>query len=150
MSLLQLWVGASLDLGCTHRAHLKSGIALFTFHKYQKSISTPVPLDSNGSPHPEDVDPNTPRHMYHSVRGDERRHLSHSSGNHDRVQLETLSDESITGRGSRVNEGDEWSDADGNEVEEEEVARLREEREAVKVQATTTSGGWGKWWDKKM
>ena len=31
-----------------------AGIALFTYHKYRKSIDSPVPLDAHGNPIPEE------------------------------------------------------------------------------------------------
>jgi solute carrier family 35 protein C2 len=128
------------------------GIALYTYHKYQKSIATPTPLSNDA-------------HTYTSL------HPSSASG----VPLEHLDSPSPTyppppppretteDRTQRLRdefegwgrESSTWSESDREELElelgEDEVERRMTERDGSKGVTTGSSkGGWGEWWMKSM
>ena len=135
---------------------------MYTHHKYQKSISQTLPLGPDGqplSPVDEDEDQRDARpHM----DPEDQPLTSTSPSTYDRVQLNTIQ----TPRGSESREeqtqrrrdefegwnvpGEQWSDNedDGLEADQEEVQRLRNERD--KKVDEVEPGGWGPWWDKKM
>jgi len=124
------------------------GIALYTYHKYQKSIATPTPLSNEA-------------HTYTSL------HPSSASG----VPLEHLDSPSPTyppppppretteDRTQRLRdefegwgrESSTWSESDREDLGEEEVERRMTERDGSKGVTTGSSkGGWGEWWMKSM
>lgn len=51
---------------------IRTGIALFTFHKYRKSIDSPIPLDAHGNPISDDDDDE----MLGDLDAEERAHLT--------------------------------------------------------------------------
>lgn len=115
---------------------------MYTYHKYQKSIATPLST------------PETESHAYAS--------LNPPSG----VPLETLDTpnsyppqarETTEDRTQRLRdefegwgrESSTWSESgDGDEVEEDEVERRMSERDGKGVPAA--KGRWAEWWSKEM
>lgn len=142
-----------------------AGIALYTYHKYQKSILTPLPLDAHGRPvSPSSLAPSGQAHGYTSIRDrDSAVPLAPLDSRtasptyppgparetpEDRTQR--LRDE-FEGWGRDEN----WSDEDDDEVGEEEVQRRMTEREGSKsvtvgTGASARKGRWGEWWEKEM
>ena len=142
------------------------GIALYTYHKYQKSISDPIPLDAHGLP--VDEEGGEERHFYARARTSQDSPRVSTANEAEGMTLTPLRRspnpsslsraESSEERAARLRDDfegwdradDDWSDA---EAEEEagldEVAQRREERE----HGTTTASrekSWGPWWDKSM
>ncbi|WVW82903.1 hypothetical protein I302_104917 [Kwoniella bestiolae CBS 10118] len=138
------------------------GIALYSYHKYQKSMSSTVELDAYGKPIPEDdtsplIGSNS--HRYTSTSQNEHDLHHHDDGSAE-VPLAQLgkSKETEEERTQRLRDDfegwdnnandDEWSDNE-DEAEEDEVQRRRNER------LGNESGGdrknsWGDWWDKEL
>jgi solute carrier family 35 protein C2 len=128
-----------------------TGIALYTYHKYQKSITTPIPLE------PTD-------HRYTAVNdtttsGVPLEHLDSPNPNpnptYPPITRERETEEDRTQRLRDEFEGwgresSSWSgdDADPDEVDEDEVERRMAEREGGK--GVGKGGKWGEWWAKEM
>lgn len=139
------------------------GIATFTYHKYQKSISTPTPLDPHG--HPVDPEHGGEAHLYaRTPTSHEETRLAGqpSPGLYTDTDLPLGSisrpkhietDEERTNRLRDDFEGwgrreEDWSDADEDEADLEEVEARRQERDGKGDTATAKS--WGTWWDKEL
>lgn len=117
---------------------------MYTYHKYQKSIATPLqsPEDeshayaslappSSGVPLENLDTPNTYPPLARETTED---------------RTQRLRDE-FEGWGSRASST--WSISDDGEVEEEEVERRMSERDGKGV-TVGTRGKWGEWWAKEM
>ncbi|ORY28288.1 triose-phosphate transporter family-domain-containing protein [Naematelia encephala] len=162
------------------------GISLYSYHKYQKSVTSPQPLDSHGKPlslslaiPTDDTSPlvsssssNTIQRPYPystSSQSGQRGASQEIEQQEDNVPLAPLvrrTDESEQERAVRLrdefegwNESRSWSEEDGEEVDEDEVARRREDREnaagPASASASSRGGGgksksWGTWWDSSM
>lgn len=144
------------------------GIATYTYHKYQKSISTPTPLDSHGRP----VDPENggEPHLYSRAptSHEETRLAGEPSPglytHTNNVPLDSLqrskpieTDEERTNRLRDDFEGwdrrdEDWSEADEDEAEAdlEEVEARRRERDDAVGKDDSTARSWGAWWDKSL
>jgi solute carrier family 35 protein C2 len=141
----------------------RSGIALYTFHKYQKNISSPDPLDSSETA--ETANPAQPR--FYAMANSEIQPLHLPGPAAERVPLASLNSSTALDRQRHAyppEEGGEdgtnrlrddfegWNDReavsedDDSEVGEEEGERRRNERDGK------DSGGksWGTWWEKEM
>ena len=147
-----------------------SGIALYTFHKYQRTISSDVPLDPQGEPYPSDGhQPSiTAPPRFYAMANTEREPLRSSDTNHDGVPLASLDssialdrqrpgysrEETAEDRTNRLRDefegwnGVDGSDEDDPEAGEGEVERRRNER--VRTDHDDGIGSWGEWWDKEM
>lgn len=149
------------------------GIALYSFHKYQKSMKAEVPLDDAGNVVPtEEESDDERRPLNRSVRGSHGSLASRPSlGSHrmprtsssrsrntpdgvatpaDTLPMTELSNRSSEEdeRANRLRDDFEGWDTPGgsdyeSEVDEEEVARHRSERVGVRSQ-------WKGWWDRPM
>ncbi|AFR93429.1 solute carrier family 35, member C2 [Cryptococcus neoformans C23] len=153
-----------------------TGIALYSFHKYQKSISSTVELDAEGKPITTDDSAEpliAPSHTRHSSVGN-RQSYEHDplASITNNVPLSYLSssanpsshDVSLTSTGAREREEEEvnkakddfegwdrpgeWSvdEEELEEVAEEEVERRMREREGQ----MDKQGKWGEWLNKRM
>lgn len=142
------------------------GIATFTYHKYQKSISEPLPLDSHGKP----VDPENggEPHLYsRAPQSHEETRLApdHSPGIYtetDAVPLSSLEPRRVEAESEeeRVNrlrdnfegwdnrEDRDWSDEE-SEADLGEVDARRKQREGDREDQSATRS-WGRWWDQSM
>lgn len=144
---------------------MRLGIALYTYHKYQKSILTPVPLDS--------ATPNAHGHEYSSVRDHEgtvptrgmplsdlSRPTSPPTLSYPPPPRETAEDRTqrLRDEFEGWNRSDEWSrrsseDSTGEEVEADEVERRMTERDGGKGSMASMGAkrrAWGEWWEKEM
>jgi solute carrier family 35 protein C2 len=148
-----------------------SGIATYTYHKYQKSIAEPIPLDSHGQP----VDPEHGGEAHFYARTPSTHEESRSAGDRstgtytdtEAVPLSSLSrnrdipQETAEERTARLRddfEGWDRRDEDWSEEEEEdeeasldEVAARRNQRQGSERTEGESSGkSWGQWWDKSL
>ncbi|WVR05461.1 hypothetical protein IAU60_002477 [Kwoniella sp. DSM 27419] len=147
------------------------GIALYSYHKYQKSIASTVELDARGDPIKEDdraplmdstsnryvttpqADPERYSGVGTSRRADPAVPLSELDRERpkakDHSYPPSMAEETEEERTRRLRDDfegwgrvdDEWSE-DDEEAGEDEVQRRREER--------TGGKRWGEWWDKAM
>ena len=118
-----------------------AGIALYTYHKYQKSIATPLP-QSEETHHYSSLDPPTgvPLENFDSptpTYPPQSRETPEERTQRLRDEFEGWERASST-----------WSD--GDEVEEDEVERRMSEREGGKGVTPAVRGKWGEWWGKEM
>jgi solute carrier family 35 protein C2 len=146
-------------------AKLISGIALYTYHKYQKSMASNIPLDEHGRP----LDPEHggESHFYARAHAshEETRLAGHPSPglytDRDAVPLNSLDrrgdpDETDEDRANRLRDDfegwgrrdDDWSDAE-SEADAEEVEQRRQDRQE-RAGAIKGEKSWGLWWDKSM
>ncbi|WVQ71800.1 hypothetical protein IAR50_001342 [Cryptococcus sp. DSM 104548] len=151
-----------------------TGIALYSYHKYTKSISATLELDPSGKPIPSLSDPSAPLIPPSESHG----YTEAPSSSDDTVPLSYLSSNSTSRasqypplRESAERERDEederqlkddfegWDTpgAGGNdsedeldEVEEDEVERRRAERQSGRAETGRSKGWWGEWLDKSM
>lgn len=163
MSSLPLQVLTTLPaspIGRSAVADAAPGIALYTYHKYQKSIASPLPLDSHGRPiSPSSLAPQGQDHQYTSVDGGAEppmplsRLQTPSPSTYPPPARETAEDRTQRLRDEFEGWGREdetWSDGDADdEVEDDEVERRMTERDGSKG-VTTGRTRWGEWWGKEM
>jgi solute carrier family 35 protein C2 len=168
------------------------GITLYTYHKYQKSIMSPVPLDKHGRPIEEEA--LVHEHMHEELEsgryerapmgefemGEAARRGSGSLGSRPGSQRRESGSGSTQGR-SKTGSGlvaetethedrverttsdfegwnDDWreDEEDEDEVADEEVERLRAQREGSgmgerpKGSGSVLGRSWGDWWEKEM
>ncbi|WWC69272.1 uncharacterized protein I206_103210 [Kwoniella pini CBS 10737] len=148
------------------------GIALYSYHKYQKSMAETVELDDDGKPmKDDDTSPLmrtstsngyivTPQHDDHN----ENYHhppMSPNIQNTGEVPLTQLGKpkESDDDRTQRLrddfegwdngNPDDEWSGPE-DELDEDEIQRRMNDRMGNEGDGGTKGKGWGEWWDKKL
>lgn len=138
------------------------GIATYSYHKYQKSISSTVALDAHGNLIESDVSPvdNTPPRLYTSTAdaniprrasdGLPLDALADGSSHRDGRAHAYPPDETSEERANRLrdefegwNREDEWS-------EEEETIEEVERRRLEKVGIAKGTKSWGQWWEKEM
>jgi solute carrier family 35 protein C2 len=166
------------------------GITLYTYHKYQKSIMSPVPLDKHGRPIEEEA--LVHEHMLDQSEsgGYERAPMGEfemgeaarraSSGSQRRESGLGLGPTQTQGQGrSKTGSGlvaetethedrverttsdfegwnDDWREDDDeeDEVADEEVERLRAQREGSGMgeqrKGSVLGRSWGDWWEKEM
>ncbi|WVQ78542.1 hypothetical protein IAT38_000628 [Cryptococcus sp. DSM 104549] len=147
-----------------------TGIALYSFHKYQKSISSTVELDSHGRPiQSDDSSPlidNAPHHYSttasHDIDADHSslpgtpgmplttlsRDRSPTPSERERDRLQAEEDRVNRARDDFEGWDREGSDTWSEEAEEEEVERRRNEREGGEGRGGKNK--WGEWWEKEM
>jgi solute carrier family 35 protein C2 len=149
-----------------------SGIALFTYHKYQKVISSPVPLDAHGQPIEDDGEGMDHEYALANMDNDrEAPHCSFIDQGREGVKIEgdgedhtyppsppreaeiEMTNEERADR--RRTEFEGWNDRDWDEGDEEEegemeVQRLRNHREGKGRSSGGLGRSWGEWWDKEM
>lgn len=127
------------------------GIALFSYHKYQKSISQTVEIDEMGRAitHDDLDDERTP--LAHGAYETEERSMRGSSAPASRpesMRLQTLapsSDEDEEDRANRLRDDFEGWDHPGSDDDEEPDDDLVE---AMRERKTRSK--WAEWWDKPM
>ncbi|WRT67304.1 uncharacterized protein IL334_004272 [Kwoniella shivajii] len=148
------------------------GIALYSYHKYQKSISSTVELDAHGNPVKEDDTAplmGSNSHRYTTTPQADPDNVQNALGGSSGLQATGVpltqlgkvgknkkeSDEDRTQRLRDDFEGwdhqreDEWSEED--EVDEDEVERRRNQRiEGDTEPEGKKPHGWGDWWDKEL
>ena len=66
------------------------GIALFTYHKYRKSIDSKVPLDAHGNPISDDSSNEGDSHGLHVIADEERQPLAASIEREDQVSRASI------------------------------------------------------------
>lgn len=149
-----------------------SGIALYSYHKYQKSMKAEVPLDDAGNVVPDDEVDDERRPLNRAARGSHgslasRPSLASQRGPRtpssrsrqtpdgvatpaDTLPMTELSNRSSEEeeRANRLRDDFEGWDTPGgsdyeSEVDEDEVARYRTERVGVRSR-------WKEWWDRPM
>ena len=77
--------GLPHDRWCAHLTAPPAGIALFTYHKYRKSIDSPVPLDAHGNPISDDINGVEDAHHLHVIADEERQPLAASVEHEEQV-----------------------------------------------------------------
>jgi len=144
---------------------LKAGIALYTYHKYQKSMATNIPLDEDGKP----LDPEHGGESHFYARAPASHEETRLAGqpspglytDRDAVPLNSLdrradADDTDEDRANRLRDDfedwgrrdEDWSDAE-SEAAAEEVERRRQDRQSHAGSAADVKS-WGTWWDKSM
>lgn len=145
-----------------------SGITLYTYHKYQKSVGTEVRLDAMGRPVDVEVESrgdyvtvgaSAPgslrggRGEREPLRGGEESVVGGGEG----LQMESIRAKPAESPEERLerlrddlegwNDTDDWEE-EADEAGEDEVVRRREEREAHGPGEKKAK--WGEWWERSM